>query len=338
MSTYATVRMERFGYIPMRSSSSAFDAYFGVNDKMRAFKVDANKYQLKLEAPLYYGQQSIYVCWETLEQNFIQLPDQTSFSIQARSADTGFFQPGALVRMTEVGRFVYVGTNQWSPSYAEGSVFQVEARDDDFADIILQPQAGGRPLQIHLTNARFFKPVTEKSPEDLPANDGNGKAEAMLPSDVQELQALIQEQARLLDHTEKKYRDLFTMYQTSLQRRLAQATGAGEALASSTLDKLLEMAMCPFLNEWPKASDMGVLENGQIVSLSQWHEYLSKLPKNTTPKCPLTRDEMTNKTPIVCPALRNITEVLQRMRKEQQETSAAVDVDGAPSDAKRRRV
>lgn len=338
MCRFATVRMKKFGCISIRTSSQAFDAYFGVNDTMRAFKVDADKYQLKFEAQLYHGQQSIYVGWETLEKNFIQLPDETPFSMQGRSADTGFLQPGALVRMTEEGQFVYVGTKQWSPVYAKGSVFEVVARDKNFADVILQPQAGGRPLQIHLTNARFLKPVTKKSPEDLPANDGNGKAEAMLPSDVLELQALIQEQARLLDHTEKKYRDLFTTNQTSLQRRLAQATGAGEALASSTLDELLEMLMCPFLNDWPKASDIGVLENGQIVSLSEWHEYLSKLPQGTTPICPLTRDEITNKTPIVCPPLRNIAEVLQMMHNEQQKKSAAVDVDGAPLAAKRRRV
>lgn len=338
MCRFATVRMKKFGCISMRTSSQAFDAYFGVNDTMRAFKLDADKYQLKLEAPLYHGQQSIYVGWETLEKNFIQLPDETSFSMQGRSADTGFLQPGALVRMTEEGQFVYVGTKQWSPVYAEGSVLQVVARDKDFADVILQPQAGGPRLQIHLTNARFFKPVTEKSPEDLPTNDGNGEAEAMLPSDVQELQALIQEQARLLDHTEKKYRDLLTKYQTSLDVRVAKATGAGEPLPSSTLDELLEFAIDPFLAEPPKASDIGVLENGQIVSLSKWHEYLSNLPQGTTPICPLTRDEITNKTPIVCHALRNVMEALQRMRKEQQETSAAVDVYGAPSDAKRRRV
>lgn len=147
-----------------------------------------------------------------------------------------------------------------------------------------------------------------------------------------------QEQAQLLKLEEERYRKLFTAYQTFTKRRITQTAGASELLPSFIIKRLLEGAMCPFLADTPEPSDTGVLQNGQLVSKSEWKTYVSKLPDNTNPLCPLTREEITQKKVITCPSLQFFIEELQRMDNEQQKKSADVHDDEGPSHAKRRKL
>lgn len=342
--------------IDVPHSSGTIAAYYNTNDIFEVIDVNARGYCVVLPEPLSNGVCRVRLAWDDLEDDFFSVPNRIDVSQRRNHVDDEFLQPGATVCATEEVRFWNGPAGTWSPYYFEGFMFKVLRRDDATDEIILEPEAGDLHIQLHLTNWRFFKEVQEKSPEDLPTNDGVGKAEGMLPSNVQELQALIQEQAQLLEHGEQKYSqlltmhetslkngeekysELFTIHQTSLKRRIAQATGAGESLPSSIVDDLLATFMCPFLNAPPEASDTVFLENGQLVSQSRWDAYLSRLPPDTTPICPLTRDKITQRQPISCPTLRYMSEALQRMCKEQQESSLPVDVDGAPSDGKRRKV
>jgi len=375
------VKMSQFNVLHLVIEGQQVFAYFGINDILLVDNLDQSGYRVTFQRPLYSEHDSTRVCWKTLERDCFMLPDSVYFERKDRIRDFDFLQCGLMVQTTENTRFMYPVSKKWSPYFAKGTKFKVVAHDEHTAEIMLQPETGGPEIQLHRTNAHFLQKVQEQSPEDLPANDGVGTAEAMLPSDVQELRAVVREQAQLVQGMQenyqhlfalhetslkrrvaqatgageslpssileeqaqlvqgmrKNYQHLFAMHQTSLKRRIAQATGAGESPPSSILEELLQMAMCPFLAETPEPSDLGVLENGQLVSLSNWAEYTSRRPDPTTRKCPLTRDTITQK-PIVCRALRDMVEVLQSMKQEQQKESAATDVDGASSDAKRRKL
>ena len=331
------VKMSQFNVLLLVIEGQQVFAYFGINDILLVDNLDQSGYRVTFQRPLYSGHSSTRVCWKTLERDCFMLPDSVYFDRKDRIQDFDFLQCGLMVQTTEKTRFMYPVGRKWSPYFAKGTKFKVVAHDEHTAEIMLQPETGGPEIQLHRTNAHFLQKVQEQSPEDLPANDGVGKAEAMLPSDVQELRAVVREQAQLVQGMQENYQHLFALHETSLKRRVAQATGAGESLPSSILEELLQMAMCPFLAETPEPSDLGVLENGQLVSLSNWAEYTSRLPDPTTRKCPLTRDTITQK-PIKCLALQNMLEALQSMHQEQQKESAATDVDGASSDAKRRKL
>lgn len=371
------IKMNRFNCLEIvHVEGEKCFAYFGMNDTMLVDNVnEKGLYRVNFQRPLDdTGHTCTRLSWEALEDAFFMLPNKTYFDRKPRIQNI-FLQPGAIVKTTEETQFMYVSDKKWSPYFPKGMKFKVMARDEHTSEIILQPQGGGRTIQLHLTNAHFFQEVPEQSPEDLPAKDGAGKAEVALASEVKEMKALLQEQSQLLDFQEQqyerlfkhktsltrripqgtgarefqeqaqllklqeeRYQKLFTIHQTSLNRRFAEATGAREQLPSSIIQELLQGAMCPFLADTPDPSDTGVLQNGQLVSRSSWNTYVSKLPENTTPLCPFTREEITQKKVITCPSLQFFIEVLQRMDNEQQKKSADVHDDEAPSHAKKRKL
>lgn len=312
-------------------------AYYNSSVLFKVTDVNEHGYLVHLPVPLLNGINRIRLCWDFIKDDFFTVSPMVNFSQGSNNADTDVLKPQAIVRTTEATRFLYEPDRTWSVNFEKGTRFVVRGRDDHTHEIILEPEAGGRTIQLHLTNARFFEEEPEQPPEDIPTNDGVVKDKATLPSEVKELQALIEDQEKLLAHQDENYRKLRILHEAGLKRRLAQATRAGEPLPSCIIDELLDMAICPFLTSTPGPSDTRVLQNGQLVSQSAWDTYLRKLPQDSTPRCPLTRIEITQ-NPITCPALKNIIEALQKMQDVRNEKSAVVDVDTAPSDAKKRKL
>lgn len=368
-------RLEKYGKVVVKllkiycldikvDASQRFFAYFGTNDKMLVDNRVKDSFRVTFEIPLYTGHSCSRVSGDALRNDFFMLPMDASMNFKPRIS-TDFLRPEKKVQTTEKTQFWYMPDKAWSPEFEKGKKFKVVGRDDDTAEIMLEPEGGGRIIQLHLTNARFFEEVIEKSPEHLPANDGVGKSE------VEDLKALLREQSQLLIFQEKqyqglldtyktfltarisqgtgacefqeqaqllelqteRYQKLFTRHQRFVQQRITQEAGASESLPSSIIQHMLPI--CPFLADTPEPSDTGVLQNGQLVSRSSWDTYVSKLPKDTTPLCPLTREEITQKEVITCRPLQFLIERLQSINNEQQKRSADVHRDEGASRAKR---
>lgn len=369
------VQLHRFYALDIKvNEDQRFYAYFGTKDKMQVDDPNKNSLRITFETPLFPGPSCSRVSRSAMEKDFFMLPSDARMNYKLR-IPTGFLQRGKKVKVTENVQFMYKEPKAWSPEYAEGTKFTVVRRNDDTGEIMLEPEGGGPIVQLHLTNARFLKEI-EKSPENVPASDGVSKSEVALASEVKEMKALLQEQSQRLDFqeqeyqallnawktslttrnpqgtaarefqeqaqlltlVEKRYRKLFATHQRFIKRRITEGVGASKLLPSSIIKHLSEALMCPFLADRPAPSDTGVLQNGQLVSRSSWNTYVSKLPEGTTPICPLTREEITQKKVIKCPSLQFLIEVFESMDNEQQKKSADVHDDEGPSQAKRRKL
>lgn len=320
---YVLVKMSEFDFLPVQKGHMTVEAYFGQNEIFRIDDVDETGYEVIFQRELSTQTQWTRIRANMLKHDFFIVDQTLNFLQEPYVQNDDFLRPRTTVQTTETTRFL-LGNSQWSKDFETATKFNVLARDDVSHEFIVQSEDGVR-IQLHLTNACFFKPVDEPSV---------ASPQPALPLEVLELQALVYEQQELLTQTGKSYRELFTKYQDSLQRRSEQASGAGGSLQPSILDELLEMAMCPILGDTPGAGDMRILENGQLVSQSGWDAYRSK---TTTPKCPLTRAIIT-KNPIVCPPLRNLVQALQTMKDVEAAKSVAASVDQGHSDSKKRKL
>lgn len=320
----------------VQDTNMVIRAYYGPKETFLLDDVNELGYRVRLPVPCSTAWNCVRIPWDDLEADFYKVSSNFVFSQGSNTHCTVFLKKGATVETTENTRFLYPCGEVWSVYFDKGTKFVVLARDDDTNEIILRPKAGGREIRLHITNARFFEEVQEVLPENLPAKDGVDQPEAMLQREVHELRALISEQNLLIEHQKKSYSDLFTKYQTTLTRNFARVSGDDESLQSSMLDNLLDMALCPILSDTPGPGDIRVLQNGQLVSNSGWNHYTSSLAETTTPRCPLTRDQITQK-PITCKPLQNVIDALRNIKDMQVKRSVSGGVDEARSDAKRRR-
>lgn len=317
------VKMRRFDFLMVQKGHMMLEAYFGQNEIFEIDEVGETGYEMRFQRELSTGTSWTRISANMLKDDFFIVDQTSSFSQERYVPNDDFLRPGTTVQTTETTRFL-LGNSQWSKDFETTTKFKVLARDDDSHEFIVQSEDDVM-IQLHLTNACFFKPVDEPSV---------ASPQPALPLEVLELQALVYEQQELLTQTDNSYRKLFTKYQNSLKRRSEQASGAGGSLQPSILDELLEMAMCPILGDTPGAGDMRILQNGQLVSQSGWDAYRAK---TKTPTCPLTRETITQ-NPIVCPALRNLVEALQTMKDVEAAKSVAASVDQGHSDQKKRKL
>lgn len=151
----ALVQLHRFYCLDIKVNADLrFYVYFGIKDKMLVDNPNKNGFRLTFETPLSTGHRSSRVSRRALENDFFMLPIDARMNYKP-SIPTDFLQRGKRVKVTEKVQFMYTESKAWSPEYPKDTEFTVVGRNDDTGEIMIEPEGGGRIVQLHLTNARF---------------------------------------------------------------------------------------------------------------------------------------------------------------------------------------